>query len=209
MKLYHAPFSHNCFRVRVVINHLDLDVELHEVDLTGDPHQHEALKAINPNAMVPALVAGNLRLWESNAINQYLCDLHGNTELWPADIALRADISRWQCWQLAHWGPILDTLIWENFIKPMLGRGEPDQARLVDALNRLQCFGNMLENHLQHRTWLAGDHPTLAELAVAAPLIHAHGANIPLFDFPQIDNWFERLQQLPAWQQALPKPIAA
>src|SRR5437879_10284276 len=56
----------------------------------------------SPTGRTPTLVDGDFVLWESNAIMQYVAS-HAPNTLWPDDARARADIVRWQSWQLAHW----------------------------------------------------------------------------------------------------------
>src|SRR4051812_8751518 len=100
MKLYTFPIAPNARKVHAVIEHLGLkDIEIHLVDLTKGGQQSPEYLALNPMGRVPTLVDGDLVLWESNAVCEYLCDLQGDTSLFPRDARVRADISRWLYWQ--------------------------------------------------------------------------------------------------------------
>src|SRR5215468_6244968 len=99
MKLYGFPPSPNTWKVRAVAAHLGIPLELALVDLTK-PRTSDYL-ALNPTGRTPTLVDGDFILSESNAIIQYLTDRPAST-LWPNDARTRADIMRWQSWQLAH-----------------------------------------------------------------------------------------------------------
>ena len=100
MKLYGFPPSPNTWKVRAVAAQLGLPLDLEFVDLTkGQSHTPDYL-ALNPTGRTPALVDGDFKLWESTAIMQYLASQTPNP-LWPNDARIRADIMRWQSWQLA------------------------------------------------------------------------------------------------------------
>ena len=93
--------SPNSRKVEAVIDHLGLEVEIVRHDFRGGLRSPDYL-ALNPNAKVPTLVDGTFVLWESNAIMQYLADKVGSDSLFPRDPRTRADIVRWQCWELVH-----------------------------------------------------------------------------------------------------------
>src|SRR5215468_10093786 len=99
MKLYGFPLSPNTWKARAVAAHLGLPLELEIVDLTK-PRTPDYL-AINPTGRTPTLVDGDFKLWESNAIMQYVASRSANA-LWPDNARTRADIARWQFWQLGH-----------------------------------------------------------------------------------------------------------
>src|SRR5258708_20182899 len=96
MRRYTFRGSPNGRKGEAVIDHLGLDVEIEYRDFLAGELRSPDFVALNPNAMVPALVDGSFRLWESNAIMQYLADKAGREELFPRDRQKRADIARWQ-----------------------------------------------------------------------------------------------------------------
>ena len=136
MKLYHFPVSPNSRRVLAVIYHLGLDCELEAVDLPGGQQMKPEFLRLNPNHMIPTLVDGDFVLWESNAIMQYLCSKKPGSTLWPADAKAQADINRWQCWGLAHFGGACGIYIYEHLVKKFLNLGDPDPAELKKAEER-------------------------------------------------------------------------
>ncbi len=202
MKLYINPMSPNARKVITVANHLGLEVETQVVDLQKGEQRKPDFLALNPNGMVPTLVDGDLKLWESNAIMCYLASRQDNA-LWPKNDS-RYDIMRWMSWQLAHFGPACDIFIWENMFKKVLGLGEADAARLEEGKQKLERFGGVLNQQLQGQDWLVGKALTLADIAVAAPLTYAQAAQIPLAQFPAIDAWLKRLDEVAAWRDSAP-----
>jgi glutathione S-transferase len=59
-------------------------ITLREVGVT------EALAAVSPSGKVPALKDGDLMLWDSLAISEYVADKFPAAALWPADLERRA-----------------------------------------------------------------------------------------------------------------------
>lgn len=62
----------------------EIDVQLRQPDTKA-----EILK-ISPSGMVPLLIDGDLLVWDSLAILEYLADAHPEKGLWPADRKVRA-----------------------------------------------------------------------------------------------------------------------
>src|SRR5437868_2922509 len=100
MRLYVHRLSPNALKAMITAEHCGSPVELVDVDLGGGEQRGDPYRAINPNGLVPALVDGDFTLWESNAIMQYLAEKAGNRTLWPDDARGRADVSRWQLWDV-------------------------------------------------------------------------------------------------------------
>lgn len=55
-----------------------------------DPDMKEQIKAHSPAGKVPVLWDGDLMIWDSLAIVEYLAERHADKGLWPADVRARA-----------------------------------------------------------------------------------------------------------------------
>src|SRR5262249_35454712 len=154
-------------------------VRLHKAE-----HRRPEFLAINPMGRVPALCDGDLVLWESNAICQYLADRAGDTAFFPADPRIRASIARWLFWEAGTWSPVTDVFTPENVRKPMLGIGTPDPARLADAEERFRPLARLLNDQLAGREFLLGDSVTLADFVVAGAATYVERGRIPINDYP-------------------------
>lgn len=205
MKLYGFPPSPNTWKVRAAARHMGAPLELVFVDLTKGQQRSEEYLALNPCGRTPLLVDGDFKLWESNAIMQYL-GAKAKTPLWPDDARTRADITRWQSWQLAHWNAGTVPLAFENVVKQALGIGAPDPAVVAKATEAFHKEASVLDKHLAQHEYLVGDRLTLADFAVAAPLFLTEKAKIPVEPYRNVRRWFGSQAALPAWQETAPKP---
>lgn len=204
MKLYYFPISPNSRRAVAVLHHLHLDCELEVVDLSkGEQMQPDFLK-LNPNHMIPTLVDGDFVLWESNAIMQYLCSKVPNTSLWSADPRVQADISRWQFWQVGHFGSACSVFIFERVVKKLFMSAEADLQEIAKGEERFHRFAQVLEQHLKGREWLVGDAVTLADFSVGSFLDLAGLAQYPMTPYIEIPRWYRNIEQLPAWKSSAP-----
>jgi glutathione S-transferase len=207
MKLYGFPPSPNTWKVRAVAAHLGIPLELEFVDLTK-PRTADYL-AINPFGRAPTLVDGDFTLWESNAIMQYLASQKPNS-LWPDDARSRADISRWQCWELAHWdADACRPLTFQQLVKKLINLGPPDDAIVAKATECFHREACMLDAHLAKRTHLVGNALTLADFSAAASIAYAKEAGMPLAAYSHIQDWYARVSALPAWRETAPGPLPA
>jgi glutathione S-transferase len=204
MKLYYHPNSPNCTDVLATADCLDIELDLQLVDLLKGAQKDPAFLQLNPNGKVPTLVDGDFILSESNAIMQYIAAKRGSNSLWPAKDRTRADIARWQFWQASQWSKATGTLVWENMIKKFLGAGGPDAAKVKEGEELFHTSASVLDGHLKQRQYLVGNGLTLADFSVAAMLIYARPARLPLDRYENIRAWYARIDALDCWKKALP-----
>jgi glutathione S-transferase len=209
MKLYGFPPSPNTWKVRAVAAHLGLPLELQLVDLTKGAQRNPDYLALNPTGRAPTLVDGDFVLWESTAIMHYLANQKPNA-LWPNNPPSRADILRWECWQLAHWGAqACQPLIFQNLVKKILNVGGPDPAAVAAGNECFNREARVLDEHLAKHPYLVGSALTLADFSVAAPLFYAKEAELPVAPYAHLRDWFTRVSALPAWRETAPQFAAA
>lgn len=201
MKLYYYD-TQNPWRACAIARYLEFEVDYVHVDVGKGEHRDPEFLAINPNGKVPALVDGDVKVWESVAIMAYLADKAGSG-LWPRD-GRQIEITRWLVWDAAHftrWGGILH---FENRIRRRFGLGDPDPVRVEEALDNWNRFAAVLDAHLEGRTWLVADTLSIADFAVACLLPLAEASKLPLDDHPRIRRFHDNLMEIPAWRRPFP-----
>jgi len=143
-------------------------------------------------------------LWESNAIMQYFAGRKPQAGLLPADERGRLDVTRWQFWDLAHWDPAIETLLFENFVKPnFMGITDYDTAGDAKATERFHRAAAVLDGQLKGKAYVTGESLTLADFALGSPLHYAAQGRFPLEPYGEIRRWHASLMTLPAWQKAI------
>ena len=98
MLLYSGPLSLFSRKVEIALNEKGLPFERVMVPFTqaaGYAPKHPAVLAANPKAQVPVLVDGDLTLFDSTLIFEYLEDAYPVPPLYPATAAARARCRRW------------------------------------------------------------------------------------------------------------------
>ena len=206
MKFYSFPPSPNVRKVSAVITYLGIeDVEHEFVNLAKGEHKLPRYLTINPMGMLPALADDDgLVLWESNAICQFLCDRQGDTAFYPRDPRTRADIARWLFWEASSWAPVAQILTHENVRKPMLGIGDPDADRVREGEDRFRPLARLLDDVLADRPYLVGESVTLADFVVGGAVTYLERGRFPTAEFPRLEAWWARLQEIPAWRETTP-----
>lgn len=208
MKLHIFAASPNCRKVMALINHLGMDVQMNSLQLEDGAHKGPEIMGINPNGSVPVLEDGDYSIWESNAIMQYLADKdaqqNGENPIYPKDIKKRAEVNKWLFWQTFHYGRAVGDLAWENFAKALFNMGDPDPAMVKDAEGRFHQYAAVLEDQLKTRDFITGDQVTLADFAMANTSAYNGMGKVPLDDYPSINAWYARMEDLDAWSKAAP-----
>ena len=201
MKLYADPITVNCRKALAGLDLIGAQFELEPVNYFNGEHRGEAYKQLNPNASVPTLVDGDFILWESNAILAYAAEKTGNTAVYPTDMRTRADIQRWLLWEAAHWFPSCYVYLVEHCVKPLL-QAAPDLAIIAAQDETFHKLAGILDARLAQSRWIAGDQPTIADIAVAAPA-HLHPyQRLPLDPYPNVRRWLvEGVERLPCWER--------
>lgn len=200
MKIHAFPPSPRSFKVLLVANHLGIKYDLCFCDLTKGAQRADAYALLNPNQKMPVLEDGDFRLWESNAMIQYLAAKAPQSGLLPTDEQGRADVLRWMFWEATTWDPSIAIVVFERVVKGLLGGGGPDQAEVQKGLDRFNRAASILNTHLKGRSYVCGDRLSLADLSLAAGLTMAEPAQLPLDTYPEIRAWCARIAELPAWR---------
>jgi len=201
MKLYYNPLSPNVRRVRLTAAVLGIQLEEKLLDFSKGEHKSPEYLALNPNGAVPTLVDGDFVLTESRSIMQYLASKKPESGLLPRDEAARADVTRWQFWDASHFSPQLGTLAFEKMIKGMMGLGEPDGAKINDALNNFRRFAAVLNKRLEGKQYVVGNSLTLADLTLGSSLMYAKQTEVPIAEFPNVEGWLARITALDGWKK--------
>jgi len=208
MKLHVFPPSPRALKVLALARHLNCDFEIAIVDLFKGEHRTPGYAALNPNMRMPVLEDGDFKLWESNAILQYLAASKPESGLWPADVRGQADVARWCNWESAHWSPGLTPIAFERVVKKLGGLGDPDPKEVERGLAAFHPLAGVLNGHLRGKRWLLGDRLTVADFAVATGMVFSAAAEYPVEKYGELTRWYDAFRVLPAWQKSLVPPQA-
>lgn len=202
MKLYNAALSPNALRVRAVAQELGITLDLVEIDMRGGSHKTPEYLEMNPMGKVPVLKDGDFALWESRAIIGYLASLRPEAGLYPDDPKRRAIVDQWSYWQAVHLSPVVQKIVFEMMVKPMLGLGDPDPGAVRREGEEAGELLAVLDAALDGRDWIAGA-LSLADFTLASTLVYAGRVGIPLDRVPNVAAWMTRIEARPSWQAAV------
>lgn len=188
MKLYDLELSGNCYKVRLFLSLIGRDYDLCPVDFLGGEHKRAPLTALNPFAELPILEDGDIVLRDSQAMLVYLARKYADESWLPTEPLPMARVMEW-------------LMVAENEV----ARG-PNDARLHDkfgyeldrtaAILKGERLLDLVEAHLEGRDWLAGEGPTIADIAVFPYLALGHEGGVPLGERPRTKGWIARIEKL-------------
>ncbi len=179
------------------IEETGIDYEHVPVHFAGDTQRPDYL-AINPNGRIPALVDGDLKLFESMAINLYLAKTYGG-ELYPSDPAGEAHTWQWSVWGISEIEPLQMQIVVQKLFTP----GDKRDQSVIDRAGRaLERPLGVLDAHLANRDWLVGERFTIADLNVAAVMLLLDMVEVDYSHHRNARRWAEACQARPALARA-------
>lgn len=203
LEVYADPITVNCKKVLAGLEFLEVPYRLKKVDYFKGEQKEQPYLRLNPMAALPAIVDDGMTLWESNAILMYAAERYGRPAYYPTEPKQRADVNRWLLWECSAWFPSAYSYLVQNCVAPLLG-GKPDPAVLEKEAPNFHKLAGILDERLSRSPWLCGAGPTIADIAVAAPM-HLHAwQQLPLQQHGALRRWMvERVEQLPAWKKTM------
>jgi glutathione S-transferase len=198
MKIHHAPNSRSV-RALWLFNELDLPYEL-EIYPLGDKSMRtpEYLK-VHPLGRVPALEDGDLTIFESGAIVQYVLDRYGNGTMVPNSAS--PDYPTYLQWLHYAEGmimPQINIIVVETLFLPEERRNQTNVDRATKLLTRMLTAVDM---HLQDREFLAGEFSG-ADIMTGHACIVSGRLGADISDKPNVAAYIDRLEARPALQKA-------
>jgi glutathione S-transferase len=199
VKLYHHPLSGHSHRARLFLSLIGQPVELVEVDLASRAQKQPDFLKLNPFGQVPVLVDGDVRVPDSNAILVYLSKKLGKTDWLPEAPAQAAAVQRWLSVAAGDiaFGPAAARLI-TVFAAPLDADSVIARAHVV--LKRM-------DDTLAGSRWIAGDHPTIADVALYSYTARAPEGFVDLKDYANVRQWLARVEALPGFVEFQRTPV--
>jgi glutathione S-transferase len=200
MKLYHASQSRSV-RPRWMLEEIGVPYEIVRLNLSaGDAKKPEYL-AVNPNGTVPTLVDGDLTLFESAAICQYLADKFPQKRLAPPlGTPARGLYYQWIHYAMSGLEPPLVTIFLHTIRKP---EAERIPVLVSEARTQLGTVLGVVEQAVLGRTFILGDQLTTADVMVGSTLVWAQMMSLLGDQQPATAAYLARLASRPAFQRAM------
>ncbi len=197
-KLYDYVLSGSCYKVRLLLGFLGVDHETVPVDFyPGKAHKAEPLLTLNPLGQIPIYEDDGLVLRDAQAILAHIANKHDAQGAWlPRDPHLFGPVMMWLSFAggelMAISGArMIATLNYPGDLEALVGRGRAALRVLDDHLADVGLAGG---------TWIVGDRPTIADVAMFPYVALSHDAGIGHEDYPAVHRWQRAFRKLPGFR---------
>ncbi|MBF7731169.1 glutathione S-transferase family protein [Pseudomonas sp. N040] len=191
----------NGHKVSILLEELGVPYEVQALELSKQEQKAPAYLKINPNGRIPAIVDhdnADFAVFESGAILIYLAEKFG--KFLPGDVNGRSTVMQWLMFQMGGVGPMMGQA--NVFFRYFPEKIQPAIDRYQNEVKRLF---SVLDTHLQHNEYLAGDY-SIADMATF-PWVHTHEwSGVAMDDFPHLARWRAQILARPAVQRGLLVP---
>jgi glutathione S-transferase len=186
-ELYDHILSDGCYTVRLALSLLHIEATRKTVDYVPSrtPRSTAAL-AVTPAGDIPVFIDGGLVLTDITAILHHLAA--GHPEWRAGDPA----VERWVDFAAGPLAALSAARLVSLFAAP--GDREALVAEGRAALRSLD--DHLTDQHLAGHQWLAGDTPSLAEIAVFPRAMLSHDCGVGHEDYPALNLWQRRVRKL-------------
>lgn len=207
LELYSYFRSSAAYRVRIALalKGLDFDMALVHLVRNGGEQHTPGYRKLNPEGLVPTLVADGNVLTQSLAIIEYLDEAHAPASLLPADAEGRARV-RSLALQIACDIHPLNNLRVLKYLQHKLG---------IDKRSRDRWYHHWitegfrsLETQLSSSSsgpFCHGDTPGMADCCLVPQVYNAHRFQVDMSAFPIIERINDACAAIPAFQAAAPE----
>lgn len=193
----------NSIKVLIMLEEIGLDYQLHSVNIRQGQQKLPAFLQLNPNAKVPVIVDhdkahAQLVLTESAAILLYLAEKTGL--LLPKDPTLRAKMFE-------------QLFLHASGLSPAFGQSgyflRLAPAPIEHAIQRFngeaRRLAGLLDQGLAGKEFMLGSELSLADIAHFGWFWRSEFAGISIKDFPNLELWYHKLSERPAFIRAIEK----
>jgi len=205
MQLYTYYRSQASFRVRIALNLKGLAREDTFLHLERGDQFAPEYRALNPQMVVPTLIDGGARLFQSLAILEYLEEKYPEPPLLPADIEARAWARGLALINIADAHPLIVPRI-RHYLTDDLALG---QEQMLGWIRHwlgagLAAMETLLSEHPESGRLCHGDIPTIADIGVVTQVTPAKTFGVELAPYSRVVRVYDSCMAIPAFADAHP-----
>jgi len=187
--LHGIAFSGPTYKVALMLALSGQPFAYKHMDMRAGAHKSPEFLDINRYGQVPAIIDGALKLCQSGAILEYLADKLG--KFGGRNAEQRARAREWLFWDADRLSPGI-------FRSRAVARGflNLDPGAVGYFRDHGEQGLKVLEAELGKGPFVAGDRPTIGDIACYGVLVFAKEAQFDLSGYPNISAWMQRMESL-------------
>ena len=202
-RVYGMSSSGNCYKVRLLLEQLQLPYQWIELDVRSGATREPAFLGKNPNGRVPTLeYQPGQYLVESGAILVYLAE---GSAFWPQHRLERAQALQWMFFEQYSHEPYIAVA---RFICAALPAAHARRSELPRLHERGYQALAVMEQHLTQARFFVDDAYSIADIALYAYTHAAADGGFDLQGLPAVRAWIARVQEQPRFLPMPPVPPA-
>jgi maleylacetoacetate isomerase len=205
MKLYTYYRSQASFRVRIALNLKGLAHEDEYLHLEKGDQFAAGYRAINPQMVVPTLIDGGAKLFQSLAILEYLDEKYPQPPLLPSGAEARAWVRGFALINVADSHPLIVPRI-RHYFDDVVKRGEEQKIAWIRHWigAGLAAMETLLDEHKESGRFCHGDAPTIADICLVTQVTPAKTFGGDLAPYPRVMRVYDTVMAIPAFADAHP-----
>jgi glutathione S-transferase len=199
LKIYHARRARSA-RIIWLAEELGLPYQLEPVEFKPEALKSPAYVKLHPLGLVPVVEDGDVRLFESGAIIEYLLEKYGQGRLAPpAGARERPEYLQW-----FHYGEATLARYMSDIVRQRFGEEQTLGSEEILALRRARFHAAvaLVDRTLADRAFIFGEEFCAADIMIAYGLVMARIVRELPAEFTHVGAYVERLKQRPSYAPA-------
>ena len=197
LKIYHSPGTRG-FRAIWMCEELSVPYEIVPVNFAAEYRATPEWRALNPVGKVPVMTDGDMTMFESCAMMQYILDRYGDGRMQPTtDDSNYAHYLQW-CWfaEATFARPLGEIVNHRRNFNPEL------DAVVAEMKGRATSCVEALDAAVSDRTYLLGDTMSAADLSICYAMRGYR--RMVTEDLPaNVQAYFDKVTALPSYARTL------
>jgi GST-like protein len=180
-----------------MLEELELEYNVHPIDISKDEQFQEHFLAISPNNRIPAIIDPDGPDGEPMSLFE-----KSGSDLFPSNGLAHYRTLEWLMWQMGNVGPMIGQA--HHFLfKPKVDvpygkkRYHAETHRLYKVMNK----------RLGEVAYLAGANYSIADIATYPWVARFPRHQVDLNDYPQVKRWFDTIGERPAVEKGMAVPF--
>ncbi len=188
--------------VRILLAEKGLEAEFKSV---APWQRHPEFLGLNPAGELPVIIHDGVVVAGIYPILEYLEEVFPDPGLFGDSAVPRAEARRLTHWFLCKFqNEVTDPLVGEKIVKRIAGTGTPSSRAISAGRQNIHIHLDYISWLMDRRSWLAGEHMTMADLVAGAQIsVVDFAGEVPWTRHVDVKEWYARVKSRPSFRAIL------